>query len=131
MEATENDNEVIDTSESLKTKGNEAVRNQDFKGAIVFYSEAIRRAENLSENGHILYSNRSFAYLKNKEYYYALADAEKCIEMHPGFVKGYYRKAEVLKSVSMFEEAVLNYGKSLKVSKIIYKIIAYEKNILF
>lgn len=90
MEASET--EIIETADSLKEKGNECVRKQNFKDAIVFYSEAIRKAEN--ENGHILYSNRSFAYLKNKEYYYALADAEKVIEIAPEYIKGHYRRAE-------------------------------------
>lgn len=90
MEATEN--ETVETADSLKEKGNESVRKQNFKEAIQFYSEAIRKSSN--ENGHILFSNRSFAYLKNKEYYYALADAERVIITAPDFVKGYYRKAE-------------------------------------
>lgn len=81
MEGSENETpepEVL-TSDQLKEKGNECVKKQDYKQAIINYSEALRRAS--SDSLHILYSNRSFAYLKNKEYFYALSDASKCIEV--------------------------------------------------
>lgn len=79
---------------ALREKGNQCVKDSDFKQAIVFYSDALRKAQ---QDWHILFSNRSFAYLKEKLYYYALSDAEKVIELNPMFVKGYFRKAEVLK----------------------------------
>lgn len=87
METTESEKTEpeIETADQLKEKGNDCVRNQDFKQAIIYYSNALRKAEN---DHHILYSNRSFAYLKNKDYYYALADAERVIELQPDFVKG-------------------------------------------
>lgn len=113
METTENEckeSEIV-TADELKEKGNEFVKKQDYKKAIEFYSKALNAAEN---DKHILYSNRSFAYLKNKEYYYALADAERVIELAPDFVKGFYRKAEVLKEICIYEEAIMNYGKALK-----------------
>lgn len=122
MEAT--DSEHIETADQLKEKGNECVKKQDWKQAIKNYSDALRIDGN-SNLLHILYSNRSFAYLKNKEYYYALADAEKVIELAPDFVKGFYRKAEVLKEISVYDEAIINYGKALKVSnkKAIFKLL--------
>lgn len=81
MEGSENGTQESDvlTADHLKEKGNECVKKQDYKEAIVHYSEALRRAQ--SDTHHILYSNRSFAYLKNKEYFYALSDASKCIEV--------------------------------------------------
>lgn len=81
MEGSEDNSqetEVI-TADQLKEKGNECVKKQDYKQAVVHYSEALRRAQ--SDSQHILFSNRSFAYLKNKEYFYALSDASRCIEV--------------------------------------------------
>lgn len=82
----------------LKDKGNQCVKDSDFKQAIVHYSEALRKAQ---QDWHILFSNRSFAYLKDKCYFYALSDAERVIELNPAFVKGYFRKAEVLKECKL------------------------------
>ncbi|XP_070504881.1 stress-induced-phosphoprotein 1-like [Chironomus tepperi] len=96
---------------ALREKGNQCVKDNDFKQAIVFYSDALRKA---TQDWHILFSNRSFAYLKEKLYFYALSDAEKVIELNPMFVKGYFRKAEVLKECCMYDEAILSYGRALK-----------------
>lgn len=90
METTDNEKTELEvlTPDQLKEKGNECVKKLNFPQAIRFYSQAIREATNDSSDiHHILYSNRSLAYLKNKEYYYALADAEKTIELAPNFVK--------------------------------------------
>lgn len=83
---------------TLREKGNQCVKDNDFKQAIAYYSEALRKAQ---QDLHILFSNRSFAYLKEKLYFYALADAERVIEINPLFVKGYFRKAEVLKECEL------------------------------
>lgn len=61
-----------------------------------------------------MYSNRSYAYFNLKQFYYALCDADKVIELRPDFVKGYFRKAEALKSTFQFEDALINYGRALK-----------------
>ncbi|KAG5671630.1 hypothetical protein PVAND_001822 [Polypedilum vanderplanki] len=116
METTlENQNEQ--TPEELKEKGNECVKENNFKQAIKFYSEALRKSVTLGLDLHtisVLFSNRSFAYLKDKKYFYALSDAEKTIELSPDWLKGYFRKAEVLKECCLYDEAILSYGRSLK-----------------
>lgn len=82
----ENDSNLI---VELKEKGNKCIKEHDYKQAIKFYSDALRVSNSLNcQESHILFSNRSFAYLKNKNFYYALADAERCIELKPEFVKG-------------------------------------------
>lgn len=96
--------------EDFKEKGNVSVKEKNYKEAIVHYSNGLRK--NVSD--FFLYSNRSFAYLKLKQFFYALADAEKVIELQPNFVKGYFRKAEVLRETFQYDEALLNYGRALK-----------------
>lgn len=75
--------EEPDTSESLKQKGNNAVRSEKFSEAILHYSFAIK----LSPNDPILYSNRSFAFLRLQQLYYANEDAEKAIQLKPDWAK--------------------------------------------
>lgn len=98
------------TPEDFKEKGNASVKEKNYKEAIVHYSNGLRK----NPADFFLYSNRSFAYLKLKHYFYALADAEKVIELRPDFVKGYFRKAEVMRETFQFDEALLNYGRALK-----------------
>jgi tetratricopeptide (TPR) repeat protein len=113
MSAPEEEEEIAEYLK-LKEEGNLCVKNNNYKEAIKLYSEALRKAH---ADWHILFSNRSFAYLKEKLYFYALSDAEKVIEICPQFVKGYYRKAEVLQDVGLFDEAILSYGRALKVNE--------------
>lgn len=98
------------TPDDYKEKGNQSVKEKNYKEAIVHYSNGLRK----NPVDFFLYSNRSFAYLKLKQYYYALSDAERVIELRPDFVKGYFRKAEVLRETFQYDEALLNYGRALK-----------------
>lgn len=98
------------TAEDYKLKGNESVKEKNFDEAVRFYSLGLR----VTPSDHLLYSNRSFAYFNLKKFYYALCDADKCIELKPDFVKGYFRKAEVLKETFQYDEALINYGRALK-----------------
>jgi tetratricopeptide (TPR) repeat protein len=98
------------TSEEFKQKGNECVKEKKFEEAVHNYSLGLR----ISPNDHLLYSNRSFAYFNLKKFYYALCDSDRVIELKPDFVKGYFRKAEVLKETLQYDEALINYGRALK-----------------
>jgi stress-induced-phosphoprotein 1 len=98
------------TAEDYKLKGNDCVKEKKFEEAVQFYSLGLR----ISPVDHLLYSNRSFAYFNLKKFYYAICDADKCIELKPDFVKGYFRKAEVLKETFQYDEALINYGRALK-----------------
>ena len=51
------------------------------------------RALSLDAKNHVLYSNRSAAYVGLEQYSRALADANACIRISPTFVKGYSRQA--------------------------------------
>ena len=64
----------------------------DFDGAIDAYTKAI----NLDSTNHIFYSNRSAAYLGNKNGEAALADALLCIETKGDWAEGFNRKGAAL-----------------------------------
>ena len=69
--------------DELKQKGNEAMKAGEYDSAIGFYGEAI----GLSRDNHVLYSNRSAAYMKAEKYNQALKDAERTIEIKPDWGK--------------------------------------------
>lgn len=75
--------EPPETAESLKEKGNQAVRAEKFTEAVLHYSFAIK----MSPNDAILYSNRSLAFLKLHQLYYANEDAERAIQLRPDWAK--------------------------------------------
>ena len=57
----------------------------DYEKSIELYTKAIEiRAD------AILYSNRSFAYLRREWYGYALIDAKKALESNPKYIKVHY-----------------------------------------
>jgi len=78
-----------------------AFRSCDYKLAIQEYSNAIT----FDPEYHILYSNRSAAYLANGETSKSLADAKQCVSLKPEFVKGYNRLASSLMSLGRWNEA--------------------------
>ena len=65
------------------------MKSNDFEEAVKCYSEAIE----LSQDSHILYSNRSAAYLKLEKFQDALLDAEKTIELKEDWPKVSHVKA--------------------------------------
>ncbi|XP_071478989.1 uncharacterized protein [Diadema antillarum] len=64
-------------------QSNEACQNADFPRAIRLYTEAL----DLDPANHILYSNRSAAHVKLKDYERALTDAIKARELNPKWAK--------------------------------------------
>jgi stress-induced-phosphoprotein 1 len=79
----------------------------NFKEAIECYSQAI----SLDAANHVLYSNRSAAYLKAGLFKEALADADKTIQLNEKWPKGYSRKGAVLYALEKYDEASTCYNK--------------------
>ena len=69
--------------EALKELGNAAVKNQKYEEAVLYYTQAIK--SDLSN--YTLYSNRSFAFLKVHQYYFAMEDAKETIKLNPMWPK--------------------------------------------
>ncbi|CRK94060.1 CLUMA_CG007583, isoform A [Clunio marinus] len=95
---------------NLKERGNAALTAGKFDEAIQAYTEAI----NLDETNHVLYSNRSAAYLKAGKLQESLNDAEKTIEINSKWPKGYSRKGAVLFALEKYDEAYTCYNKGLE-----------------
>ncbi|KAL6070823.1 putative stress-inducible protein [Balamuthia mandrillaris] len=79
-------------AEELKELGNAAFKDHQYRQAVTHYSSAL----SYDPQNHVLYSNRSAAYLKLSKFDNAHKDADKCIQLKPDWAKGYYRKAQVL-----------------------------------
>ena len=75
---------------SIKSKANSLMKSGKFLEAIMEYSRGIA----LQPSNAILYSNRSLAFLKLSQYFFAIKDAETAIRLVPEWPKGYYRKGQ-------------------------------------
>lgn len=96
---------------ALKEKGNSALAAEKFDEAISAYTEAI----NLDPKNHVLFSNRSAAYVKAGKYESALEDANQTISLNPTWTKGYSRKGSALACMEKYVEAFEVYQKGLEI----------------
>lgn len=71
------------SAEEEKTKGNAAMGQKNYEEAIKHYTNAIE----LDPTNHVLYSNRSAAYVNISKFEEALKDGEKAVEVNPSWGK--------------------------------------------
>ncbi|KAK9889502.1 hypothetical protein WA026_004779 [Henosepilachna vigintioctopunctata] len=95
------------TPESLKELGNKAVQEKKYTEAILYYTHAIK----LTPTNYALYSNRSYAFLQEQQYYLALEDANETIKLCSTGAKGYFRRGEVQYAAYQFTDACQSYKK--------------------
>jgi tetratricopeptide (TPR) repeat protein len=69
--------------QELKEKGNECVRNKKYAESVFHYTHAIK----LDPLNYSLYSNRSLAFLKMQQFYFAIEDAKETIRLKPDWAK--------------------------------------------
>ncbi|GLV31626.1 Stress induced phosphoprotein 1 [Carabus blaptoides fortunei] len=94
---------------SIKEKGNDALKQGKYEEAVLHYTHAIK----LDAKNYSIYSNRSYAFLKMQQYYYALDDAKETIKLNPQWPKGYFRRAEVEFATFHFSDALVSYQQAL------------------
>lgn len=82
--------------------GNEAFKARDYETAVARYSDAI----DLYDGDHTFFSNRAMALMALDRYEEAAADGKRCMEINPGFMKGFHRHASALVKLGRFAEAV-------------------------
>ena len=92
----------METVDSAKAKGNACMSSKDVMGAVEWYTKGIQ----LDPNNHVLYSNRSAAYLSAGKGDEALSDATKCIELNATWPKGYCRKGAAWPVLGRFDDAI-------------------------
>ncbi|KAK3499999.1 serine/threonine-protein phosphatase 5 [Neurospora hispaniola] len=97
---------------AFKNEGNKAFAAHDWPKAIEFYDKAIE----LNDKEPTFWSNRAQAHLKTEAYGYAIRDATKAIELNPGFVKAYYRRATAYAAILNPKEAVKDFKTCVKIA---------------
>jgi len=78
--------------------------------AVIHYTHAIK----LDKKQYQLFSNRSLAFLKLEQYFYALDDAQTTIKLNPNWPKGYFRRGEVYFATGNYREALDAYREALE-----------------
>ena len=86
----------------LKEKGNTCMKEGKHMEAIIHYTHALHSDPS---NPHI-YSNRSLAFIKEQQHFFALEDAKTVIQLDPKWFKGHLRKADVEFACQRFADAV-------------------------
>jgi len=99
------------SAEDNKKKGNDAFKRNAFDEAVKYYSLAIHQVT----DNETLYSNRAASYSALNRHGEALADAEKCIQLKPDWIKGHFRKGVALSKLSRHAEAVQAFDMALKI----------------
>ncbi|KAI9006921.1 Serine/threonine-protein phosphatase 5 [Hyaloraphidium curvatum] len=97
-------------AEALKDDGNKLFAARHYPAAIEAYTKAIARNPFVAS----YYSNRAAAYIREEFLGYAIADANKAIEIDPKFIKAYYRRASANMGLSKIKEAVRDFRTVVK-----------------
>ncbi|XP_034833382.1 uncharacterized protein [Maniola hyperantus] len=111
--------------EELRAKGNDCVKNGKFIEAVLHYTQAIK----MDPNNYVLYSNRSFAFLKLDQHYLSLQDANETVRLQPQWAKGYFRRAEVEAASGLYDEAIISYTRALQLEPHNVKLMESIKTI--
>ncbi|KAI8084252.1 Metallo-dependent phosphatase-like protein [Gilbertella persicaria] len=92
-------------AEEIKNEANTFFKEKRFPAAIEKYTEAIEI------NPHVAsyYTNRAFCHLKLENYGYAIADANKALEVDSTFTKANYRRASANMALGNFKEALKDF----------------------
>lgn len=88
--------------EEFKTRGNDLVKQQDYKKAREFYSQCIQ----IDPAQSTAYLNRSLCYLKLNEPESAIEDSSYVLDKEPDNVKALYRRALANKMLSRLDQAL-------------------------
>ncbi|KAM9100739.1 sperm-associated antigen 1 isoform X2 [Sarcophilus harrisii] len=93
-----------------KEKGNEAFSSGDYEEAVTYYTRSISVSPTVAA-----YNNRAQAEIKLKNWDNALQDCEKVLELEPGNLKAFMRRATAYKHQNKYNEAIEDLKKVLNV----------------
>jgi hypothetical protein len=114
---------IVDECEHNKRRGNEAFEAGEYAQAILLYSLALDKADELPDKDgggkslfprHILLCNRSACFLKLGEHEKAFADATRAQSLEPTFVKALFRRGLALHALGRYAEALPILGEAHK-----------------
>lgn len=99
------------SSEEYKQQGNTAFQAKQFEEAVAAFSKAIETAP---APNHVLYSNRSAAYVSMGKFLEGLQDAEECVKINPTWAKGFNRVGAAQLGLGDYESASKAYEKAME-----------------
>ncbi|KAK5848410.1 hypothetical protein PBY51_006027 [Eleginops maclovinus] len=91
----------VKISTDLAVTGNKFASAGDFNMAVKYFTDAIK----YNPTEFKLFGNRSFCFEKSQQFEKALADAELCLSMNPGWDKAHFRRGRALAGLKRYEEA--------------------------
>ncbi|KAF9328543.1 Stress-induced-phosphoprotein 1 [Podila minutissima] len=106
-------NENVKKSIEIKLEGNNLLKEQKFLMAATKYTDAITLPGISDGDLSVLYSNRSFCYLKLGKYAQALEDAKLSKRLNPDYLKAYIRLGKAYVSLEKYDKAIKNFDKAL------------------
>jgi len=86
---------------SVKNKGNQSVKDCNYKDAIECYTRCIQ----FYPDEVVSYTNRALCYLKVKDFHQVINDCSKALQLDASNIKAFYRRATALKNLSRLVEA--------------------------
>ncbi|CAL9684984.1 unnamed protein product [Knipowitschia caucasica] len=100
---------------SLKDKGNQLFKNQDWASAECVYSDALSACPlSFSADRAVLFSNRAAARVHLEKKDMAIADCSKAVELKPDYMKALLRRAELYEQTDKLDEALEDYKNILE-----------------
>ena len=100
----------MEQANKFKALGNTEYKSKNYRGAIKYYTLAIKSCES-----HVFYSNRSSCYLSLHEYKNAIEDGLAAIRLNPEFTKAYYKTGKAYKHTGQLDMAIQYFKKGLEV----------------
>ncbi|XP_061525602.1 major facilitator superfamily domain-containing protein 8 isoform X3 [Phycodurus eques] len=100
----------IKISYALADGGNKCANSGHFQLAVDYFTRAIQ----YNPTDVKLFVNRAFCLEKLQEYEKALADAELCLGMRPGWNIGLFRKGRALAGLKRYQESIQAFQEILK-----------------
>ncbi|KAI1262549.1 protein phosphatase 5 [Xylariaceae sp. FL1019] len=97
--------DALEKATAFKNDGNKAFAAHDWNKAVELYSKAIE----LNDKEPTYYTNRAQAHIKSEAFGYAIADATSAIELNPGMVKAYFRRAVSYAAILKPKDAVKDF----------------------
>ncbi|GJJ78459.1 uncharacterized protein EMPS_10818 [Entomortierella parvispora] len=105
--------ENVKRSIELKLEGNKLLKEQKFQMAVTKYTDAITLPGISDADLSILYSNRSFCYLKLGQKTQALEDAKLSKRLNPEYVKAHIRLGKAYEALERYDKAIKSFDKAL------------------
>ena len=91
--------------DAARRSGNQAFRAGEYAKAVTCYTVALGGMGATGDGAHTLFSNRAASYMQLGNHVASLADADRCIELRPMWVKGHYRRGVALEALARYTDA--------------------------